>query len=59
MNEIAASLSGALLRMSLFLAAAALAVQILIKFARPGSSRVHRVAWFLVLLQGWFWWRCR
>ena len=57
MNEIAASLSMALLRMSLFLGAAALAVQLLLKFARPGSSRVHRAAWFLVLLQGWFWWR--
>ena len=57
MNEIAASLLATLLRMSLFLGAAALAVQLLLKFARPGSSRVHRVAWFLVLLQGWFWWR--
>ena len=57
MNEIAAGLSVALLRMSLFLGAAALAVQLLLKFARPGSSRVHRVAWLLVLLQGWFWWR--
>ncbi len=57
MNEIAAGLSMALLRTTLFLGAAALAVQLLLKFARPGSSRVHRVAWFLVLLQGWFWWR--
>ncbi len=57
MNEIAAGLSMALLRTSLFLGAAALAVQLLLKFAHPGSSRVHRVAWFLVLLQGWFWWR--
>jgi beta-lactamase regulating signal transducer with metallopeptidase domain len=57
MNEIAASLSVALLRMSLFLGAAALAVQLLLVFAGPGSPRVHRAAWFLVLLQGWFWWR--
>jgi beta-lactamase regulating signal transducer with metallopeptidase domain len=57
MNEIAASLLVTLLRMSLFLGAAALALQLLLKFARTGSSRVHRAAWFLVLLQGWFWWR--
>ncbi len=46
MNEIAASLLATLLRMSLFLGAAALAVLILLKFARPSSSRVHRAAWF-------------
>ena len=57
MNEIAFDLSLTLLRTSLFLAAAALAVQVLLKFARPGSSRLHRAAWLLVLLQGWFWWR--
>jgi beta-lactamase regulating signal transducer with metallopeptidase domain len=57
MNEIAASLLVTLLRMSLFLGAAAMVVQFLLKFARPGSSRVHRAAWLLVLLQGWFWWR--
>jgi len=57
MTEMAAGLSLALLRTSLFLGAAALAVQLLLSFARPGSSRVHRMAWLLVLLQGWFWWR--
>ena len=57
MNEIAASLSVALLRMSLFLAAAAIAVQLLLRLARVGSPRIHRLAWLLVLAQGWLWWR--
>jgi beta-lactamase regulating signal transducer with metallopeptidase domain len=50
------ALLGALLRTSLFLAAAAAVVQLLLRFVRPGSPRVHRIAWLLVLLQGWFWW---
>ena len=57
MNEMATNLLVALLRTSLLLAAAALAVQLLLKFASPGSSQTHRAAWLLVLLAGWFWWR--
>jgi beta-lactamase regulating signal transducer with metallopeptidase domain len=57
MNAVAASELVVLLRLSLFLGAAALAVEVVLKVARLNSSRIHRAAWFLVLLQGWFWWR--
>jgi len=57
MSEIALDLLVALLRMTLFVGAAALIVHLVLALARSDSPRVHRVAWFLVLAQGWFWWR--
>jgi beta-lactamase regulating signal transducer with metallopeptidase domain len=46
-----------LLRTTLFLSVAAIFMRLLLKFGRPASPWVHRMAWVLVLLPGWFWWR--
>ena len=57
MNEFALDLLAMLLRTTIFLSGAAIAIGLLLKFGRPASPVVHRTAWLLVLLTGWFWWR--
>ena len=53
MNEFLTNLPPALMRTTLFLAIAAIVVRLLLSALRSSSPRVHRVAWCLVLLQGW------
>ena len=57
MNGGALGLLVVLLRTTVFLGGAAIAVRLVLKFGRPASPAVHRVVWLLVLLTGWFWWR--
>ena len=57
MNGVALGLLVVLLRTTVFLGGAAIAVRLALKFGRPASPAVHRVVWLLVLLTGWFWWR--
>jgi beta-lactamase regulating signal transducer with metallopeptidase domain len=57
MNELTLSLLLPLGRTTLLLGAAAAAVWLLLRMARPSSPAIHRAAWFLVLTQGWLWLR--
>ncbi len=57
MNGYGLALLVMLLRTTVFLSAAAIAVRLVLKFGRPASPTVHRAVWLLVLLTGWFWWR--
>ena len=57
MNEVAGGLLVVLLRTTVLLGGAAIAVRLVLKFGRPASPAMHRVVWLLVLLTGWFWWR--
>ena len=53
MSDLAMGLLVALGRTTLVLAGSALVVALLLWASRCRSARVHRVAWVLVLLQGW------
>ena len=57
MNGIACGSLVVLLRTALFLTAAAIAMRLVLTWARPTSPALHRVAWLLVLATGWCW--CR
>ena len=57
MNGIACGSLVVLLRTTLFLTAAAIAMRLVLTWARPTSPALHRVAWLLVLATGWCW--CR
>ncbi len=53
MNELALDVLLEIGRTTILLAGAALAVRLLLAGARCSSPTVHRVAWCLVLVQGW------
>ena len=57
MNDLATGLLVGLARTTVLLAAAAVAVCWLLRWSRASSPGIHRVAWCLVLLQGWLWFR--
>ena len=52
MNDLSLHVTSILLRTTLVLVAAAIAVRVLLWWARPHSPIIHRAAWGCVLLQG-------
>ena len=53
MNDVAVTLLTTLLRTTLALSVAVVAVGLVLRLSRAASPIVHRVAWIAVLLQGW------